>query len=126
MKFKVGSKVIVKQVYSGGNFAVGDIVEICQMGDDDGHMTCYGAISPYDGIKWYLNEDEVEAVSGGDRIRSMTDEELAEYIAKEKLNVTFIFLELNNTIISNERKKEYIEIVKQRILKKLKQPMDNS
>lgn len=126
MKFKVGSNVIVKQVYSGGNFAVGDIVEICQIGDDDGHMTCYGAISPYDGIKWYLNEDEVEAVSEGDRIRSMTDEELAEYLVKEQLAITFIFLELSDVLLTDERKKECIETAKQEMIKKLKQPMDNS
>lgn len=52
MRFKVGSTVVVVQVYSGGNFAVGDIVKVCQIGDDDGYeKNCYGAISPHDGIK---------------------------------------------------------------------------
>ena len=121
MRFKVGSKVIVKQVYSGGNFEVGDIVEICQIGDDDGDMNCYGAISPYDGMKWYLQEDEVGVISEGDRIRSMNDDELAEYIAKEKLSVTSASIELNSSPFTEEQKKECIEIIKQDLLKKLKQ-----
>lgn len=62
MKFKVGSKVRVKNVYSGGNFDDGDIVTIKQIGSED-DPDCYGAISPYDGLMWYLNEDEVEAAT---------------------------------------------------------------
>lgn len=62
MKFKVGSKVRVKNVYSGGNFDDGDIVTIKQIGNED-DPDCYGAISPYDGLMWYLNEDEVEAAT---------------------------------------------------------------
>ena len=61
MKFKVGSKVRVKNVYSGGNFDDGDIVTIKQIDNED-KPNCYGAISPYDGLMWYLNEDEIEAV----------------------------------------------------------------
>lgn len=60
MKFKVGSKVRVKNVYSGGNFDDGDIVTIKQIDNED-KPNCYGAISPYDGLMWYLNEDEIEA-----------------------------------------------------------------
>lgn len=36
MKFKVGQKIIVKDCFSGGNFEVGDIVEIVQIGTDGG------------------------------------------------------------------------------------------
>lgn len=81
MRFKVGSTVVVVQVYSGGNFAVGDIVKVCQIGDDDGYeKNCYGAISPHDGIKWYLFEDEVAPFTNGDLLRSMSDESLGEWI----------------------------------------------
>lgn len=81
MKYKVGEKVRVVQCYSGGNFAVGDIVEIIQIGDDDGFdHNCYGAISQYDGMKWYLQEDEVGANTNAARIRAMSDEELAREI----------------------------------------------
>lgn len=61
MRFKVGAKVRVKNVYSGGNFDDGDVVTIKQIGNED-ESDCYGAISPYDGLMWYLNEDEVEAM----------------------------------------------------------------
>ena len=30
--------------------------------DNEDKPNCYGAISPYDGLMWYLNEDEIEAV----------------------------------------------------------------
>lgn len=74
MRFKPGQKVKVVQCYSGGNFGVGDIVEIIQIGDDDGYEpNCYGAISPRDNWKWYLNEDEVALVSNRDWIRSLND-----------------------------------------------------
>lgn len=63
MKFKVGENVRVVQCYSGGSFAVGDVVKIIQIGTDDGcNPNCYGAISPHDGYKWYLYEDEVEPI----------------------------------------------------------------
>lgn len=38
-----------------------DIVTIKQIDNED-KPNCYGAISPYDGLMWYLNEDEIEAV----------------------------------------------------------------
>ena len=64
MKYKVGDTVRVVRCSSGGNFAVGDIVKIIQIGDDDGYEpNCYGAISPHDGLKWYLNEDEVRSTA---------------------------------------------------------------
>lgn len=81
MRFKVGQKIIVKDCFSGGNFEVGDIVEIVQIGTDDGeYENCYGAISPWDGLKWYLSEDEVGPITNADKIRSMSDEELFEFL----------------------------------------------
>lgn len=81
MRFKVGSTVVVVQVYSGGNFKVGDIVKVCQIGYDDEHeKNCYGAVSPHDGIVWYLFEDEVAPCTNGDLLRSMSDQSLGEWI----------------------------------------------
>lgn len=80
MRLKVSQRVVVKDCVSGGNFENGDIVEIAQIGTDDGDdMECYGAISPWDGLLWYLYEDEVGPVTNADKIRSMTDEELANF-----------------------------------------------
>lgn len=74
MKFKPGQKVKIIQCYSGGNFDIGDIVEIIQIGDDDGYTSeCYGAISPWDGWKWYLYEDEVAPVNNRDWLKSLND-----------------------------------------------------
>lgn len=74
MKFKVGQKVKVVNRYSGGNFDIGDIVEIIQIGDDDGfESNCYGAISPWDNWKWYLYEDEVAPVNNRDWLKSLND-----------------------------------------------------
>lgn len=88
MKFKVGQKIIVKDCFSGGNFEVGDIVEIVQIGTDDGEdENCYGAISPWDGLKWYLSEDEVGPITNADKIRSMSDEELSEFLCNGIENV---------------------------------------
>lgn len=77
MKYKIGDKVRVTKPYSGGNFDDGDIVTIECIGCDDDD-NCYGAISPYDNMMWYLNEDEVRAVTNGDRILHMSYEELAD------------------------------------------------
>lgn len=85
MRFKVGQKVKVVNCYSGGNFENGDIVEIVQIGTDDGEeKDCYGAISPYDNWKWYLYEDEISPVTNADKIRSMSDEELAKFIIEDR------------------------------------------
>lgn len=80
MGFKVGQKVKVTNCHNGGNFENGDIVEIVQIGTDDGDETdCYGAISPYDNRKWYLYEDEISPVTNADKIHSMSNEEFAEF-----------------------------------------------
>lgn len=79
MRFKIGNKVRVVNPYSGGNFEDGDIVEIVQIGFED--EDCYGAISPYDNIMWFLQEDEVAPVTIADKIRTMSDEEMAEFMA---------------------------------------------
>lgn len=78
MKFKIGNKVRVVSPYSGGNFEDGDIVEIVQIGFED--EDCYGAISPHDNMMWFLQEDEVAPATNADKIRSMTNEELAEWL----------------------------------------------
>lgn len=77
MKFKVGAKIVVKDVHCGGNFENGDIVTVVEIGSED-DPNCYGAISPHDGLMWYLYDDEVSAATNADYIRSMTDEELAK------------------------------------------------
>lgn len=79
MKHKVNAKLVVKNVYSGGNFENGDIVTVYQIGNED-EPDCYGAISPHDGLLWFLYEDEVGPATNADRIRSMNDEELAEWL----------------------------------------------
>lgn len=77
MRFKIGNKVRVVNPYSGGNFDDGDIVIIERIGFED--EDCYGAISPHDNMMWFLQEDEVAPVTNADRIRAMTDEELADF-----------------------------------------------
>lgn len=79
MRFKIGNKVRVVNPYSGGNFEDGDIVEIVQIGFED--EDCYGAISLYDNMMWFLQEDEVAPATIADKIRIMNDEEMAEFIA---------------------------------------------
>ena len=59
MKHKIGDRLIVKEVFSGGNFKEGDIVPVIGIGFED-DLDCYAAISPYDGKVWYLREGEVE------------------------------------------------------------------
>lgn len=77
MKLRVGDHLIVKKVYGGGNFKVGDVLEVKKV-EDCG----YGCISPYDGIMWYLEDGEVERIvyTNGDKIRSMSDEELSKFL----------------------------------------------
>ncbi len=79
MRFRIGTNVCVTNVYSGGNFENGDIVTIAQIGNED-EPNCYGAISPWDGLMWYLYDDEVEAATNADHIRSMSDDELAKFL----------------------------------------------
>lgn len=87
LKFKVGEKVKVTDCYSGDCFESGDIVKIIQIGTDDGeNMNYYVAISPHDNLKWYLYEDEVEAFTNADKIRCMTDAELAKFIIEDKFD----------------------------------------
>lgn len=83
MKYPVGTKLVVKEVYSGGNFCVGDIVTVsCIVCDDD--LDCYAVISPHDGLMWYLREDEVAPCMVSDYIRGLSKEELAKYFVKHK------------------------------------------
>lgn len=62
-----------------GDFENGDIVTIAQVGNED-EPNCYGAISPYDGMMWYLYDDEVDAATNADHIRSMGDDELSRLL----------------------------------------------
>lgn len=87
MRFKVGNKVRVVKPYSGGNFDDGDIVTIEQIGDGDFANECYGAISPYDNIMWFLQEDEVMPMTMGDLIRARNDHELAEMFSNLICNI---------------------------------------
>lgn len=77
MRFNVGQKVRVEEVRSGGNFKEGDIVEITGIGFED-ESDCYAAISPYDGEIWYLDEGEIEPITNGDNVRSMSNEKLQD------------------------------------------------
>lgn len=81
MKYKIGSRVRVTNPYSGGNFDDGDIVTIEQIGCED-EPDCYGAISPYDNMMWFLNENEVQPATRADYIRSMSDEQLGEFLGE--------------------------------------------
>ena len=83
MRFKIGNKVRVVNPHSGGNFEDGDVVEIVQIGFEDLNENCYGAISPYDNIMWFLQEDEVAPVTNADNVRSMTDKELASFLMSD-------------------------------------------
>lgn len=87
MKFRVGAKIVVKNVHNGGNFDDGDIVTVAQIGNED-DPDCYGAISPHDGEMWYLYEDEVGPATNADHIRSMSDEELAFFLAEQWATAT--------------------------------------
>lgn len=79
MKYRPGTKVRVKEVTSGGNFKIGDIITIDHIGFED-DLDCYGAISPWDNSIWYLYEHEVEPCTNGDWIRSMDDDTLGSFI----------------------------------------------
>ena len=82
MKFKVGQKVRVVKPYSGSNFNDGEIVEIKDISSDEAGNDCYLAISceVQDEYSWYLYEDEVAPITNGDKIRVMSDDDLAEFL----------------------------------------------
>ena len=86
MRFKVGQKVRVVKPYSGSEFSDGDIVEIVRIGTEDGEtMNCYGAVTSPAHYIWYLYEDEVAPLTNADKIRNMTDEELADFIQRVQI-----------------------------------------
>lgn len=84
MKFKVGQKVKTVNPYSGSDFEDGEIVEIVRIGTEDGEdMNCYGAKSEKDPfMMWYLYEDEVAPITNADKIRIMSNDELADFLSK--------------------------------------------
>lgn len=81
MRFKAGTKVVCTNVYSGGEFDNGDVVTVAQIGCDD-DPDCYGAISPHDGMMWFLQEDEVEEATNADHLQELSDEEKAHLLAQ--------------------------------------------
>ena len=81
MRYKVGTKVRVVNPYSGSEFEDGDIVTIIGIGFED-DPDCYEAILSEGDFSWYLREDEVAPLTNGDKIRGMTDEELATLISE--------------------------------------------
>ena len=69
MRFKVGAKIVVKNVHNGGNFENGDVVSVAQIGCED-DPNCYGAISPYDGLMWYCRECEsLHLIENGGKLK---------------------------------------------------------
>lgn len=94
MKFKIGDKVRVVNPYSGGNFEHGDVVTIAQIGFEG--EDCYGAISPYDNIMWFLEEDEVTFATNADYIRGMNNEELAKVLSNSYLGCVVKDCRLHN------------------------------
>lgn len=126
MRYRVGTKVVVRTPYSGGNFDDRDVVIISQIGDGDGDYDCYGAISPHDGLMWYLQEDEVEAYSNGERMRNASDEELADAL------VDLVFFTISGILKTIGIEPESILTKSLRaeavadFLKKLKEPVDGS
>ena len=86
MRFKVGQKVRVVKPYSSDFFHDGEIVEIVYIGDDYGNEDCYRVeftnpnISDVAGHVWYLNEDEVTPITNGEKIRAMSNQELADML----------------------------------------------
>lgn len=88
MRFKVGQKVRVVKPHYGCYFYNGDVVEIARIGTVDGKdMNCYGAKYEDSCLLWYLHEDEIEPIedevapiTNGDKIRAMSNRELAEFL----------------------------------------------
>lgn len=94
MRFKVGQKVRVVKPYTQSGFKDGDIVEISKIEDEDSSYPYYKAkLCSNEQVLWYLNEDEVEAIesedkaaplTNGDKIRAMSNRELAEFLSYYK------------------------------------------
>lgn len=92
MRFKVGQKVRVVRPYSDSDFHDGEIVEIVGISPNAYYgQDCYKAISCENKDKdwWCLCENEVEPIpngnnatpiTNGDKIRSMSNRELAEFL----------------------------------------------
>lgn len=94
MRFKVGQKVRVVKPHYGCYFYNGDVVEIARIGTVDGKdMNCYGAKYEDSCLLWYLHEDEIEPIedevapiTNGDKIRAMSNRELAEFLLDQPYN----------------------------------------
>ena len=82
MKYSVGAKLRVVNVKHGADVDEGEIITVIQIGDDDGFdMNCYGFISPQDGYKWYLYDDEVAPATSYDLLRSSSREDMIKLLA---------------------------------------------
>lgn len=82
MKYPVGTKLKVVNVKHGADVDEGEIITVIQIGDDDGFdMDCYGFISPQDGCKWYLYDDEVVPATMYDTIRSTSQEDMVALLS---------------------------------------------
>lgn len=82
MKYSIGAKLKVVNVKHGAEVDDGEIITVIQIGDDDGYdMDCYGFISPQDGRKWYLYDDEVAPATLYDTIRGSSREDMATILS---------------------------------------------
>ena len=52
----------------------------------------------------------------------MSDEELAEYITKEKLKTTFACIELNGMFLTKDKKQECFQVSKKEVYHWIQQP----
>lgn len=94
MRFKIGQKVRVVKPYSDSDFHDGEIVEIVGISPNAYYgQDCYKAISCENKDKdwWCLCEDEVESIedkaapiTNGDKIRAMSNLELADLLLNFK------------------------------------------
>lgn len=74
------------------------------------------------GLTWPCGAYQPKQITNADRIRSMSDEELAEYITKEKLKITFACIELNGMFLTKDKKQECFQVSKKEVYDWLQQP----
>lgn len=81
MRFKVGDKVLVVNVLYDDSFEVVDVVQIDQVGEYE-DPNCYVVSSQTSHIPniGYLREEEVAPITNGDKIRAMSNREMAEFL----------------------------------------------
>ncbi len=84
MRFGLYDCVTVKNAPEGGKVKNGDAFMVMRMGTD-GDRGCYGVHSLVDGELVFLRDDEVEAATNGEYIRSMGDDALSTVLMDIKL-----------------------------------------